>query len=158
MSRLVAVLGHSDGRRAGLHPVCAARLERAAALVENDDLLLFSGWARHGVPAAEAELMARAWTRPVQRIFLDRGARTTTGNAIGIARAARTLGVDEVVVVTSSWHGRRAQALVRAALAGSGTRVEVATTGEPARPSARARELACWSLVPVLAAVAARAR
>lgn len=157
MSRLVAVLGYSDGSGPGLHPVCAARLERAASLVEPDDVVLFSGWARRGATAPEAELMSRAWPGPVRRIVLDRGARSTTGNAIGIACAARTLGVEEVVVVTSSWHGRRAHALVRAALAGTGTRVRVATTSERPSSAARARELACWSLVPVLAAVAARA-
>ena len=158
MSRLVAVLGYSDRSGPGLHPVCVARLERAAALVEPDDIVLLSGWARHRATAPEAELMGRAWTRPVRRVVLDRGARTTMGNAIGIARVARMLGAGEVVVVTSSWHGRRAHALVRAALAGTGARLEVATTDERGRPVARARELVCWSLVPVLAAVAARSR
>jgi len=77
---------------------------------------------------------------------------------IGIARVARSLGVDEVVLVTSGWHGRRAGVLARAALAGSGARLEVITANEPSGPSTRARELACWSIVPVLALVAARAR
>jgi uncharacterized SAM-binding protein YcdF (DUF218 family) len=158
VSRLVAVLGYSNGRGGELHPVCAARLERAADVVEPEDAVLFSGWARHGATRPEAELMARAWTRPVRKVVLDRGASTTAGNAIGIARAARALGVEEVVLVTSSWHGRRAHTLARAALAGSGARVALVTTTEPARPRARARELACWSLVPVLAVVAARAR
>ena len=156
--RLVAVLGYSDGTQRGLHPVCAARLERASEVARPEDVVLFSGWARHGATAPEAELMSQVWRRPVRRIVLDRGASTTAGNAIGIGRAARALGVDEVVVVTSSWHGRRAKALARAALAGSGVRVVLAETDEEARPAARARELACWSLVPVLAVVAARAR
>lgn len=156
--RLVAVLGYSNGTQRGLHPVCAARLARAAEVARPEDVVLLSGWARHGATAPEAELMSQAWRQPVHHIVLDRGAGTTVGNAIGIGRVARALGVDEVVVVTSSWHGRRAQALARAALAGSGVRVELATTGEEARPAARARELACWSLVPVLAVVAARAR
>lgn len=156
--RLVAVLGYSDGTERGLHAVCAARLERASETAGPDDVVLFSGWARHGATAPEAELMSEAWTQPSRRIVLDRGASTTVGNAIGIGRAARALGVDEVVVVTSSWHGARAKALIRAALAGGGVRVELVTTDEPARPAARAREVACWSLVPVLAVVAARAR
>lgn len=156
--RLVAVLGYSDGSDSGLHPVCAARLERASEIARPDDVVLFSGWARHGATAPEAELMSQAWRQPARRIVLDRGASTTAGNAIGIGRAARALAVNEVVVVTSSWHGRRTSALARAALAGSGVRVELVTTDEEARPTARARELACWSLVPVLAVVAARAR
>ena len=158
MSRLVAVLGYSNATGEELHPICAARLERAAELVAPNDAVLFSGWARHGTSAPEAELMARAWKAPARKLVLDRGAGTTAGNAIGIARVARGLEADEVVVVTSSWHGRRAHALVRAALAGTGTRVELATTDEAPRARARARELACWSLVPVLAVLGARAR
>jgi uncharacterized SAM-binding protein YcdF (DUF218 family) len=158
VSRLVAVFGYSDRAGAELHPVCAARLERAADVVEPGDAVLFTGWARHGATSPEAELMARAWTRPVRRLVLDRGASTTVGNAIGIGRTARALGVDEVVVVTSSWHGSRARALARAALARTGAKVELVTTDEPSRLGARIRELACWSLVPVLAAVAARSR
>ena len=102
--------------------------------------------------------MAQAWTRPARKLVVDRGAGTTTGNAIGVSRVARMLGVDDVVVVTSSWHGRRAQALVRAALAGSGTSVGLVTTDETPRAVTQVRELACWSAVPVLALVAARAR
>jgi tRNA G18 (ribose-2'-O)-methylase SpoU len=158
VSRLVAVLGYSDGSESGLHPVCAARLERAAEVACPDDVVLFSGWSHGGASASEAELMAQARNRPARKVVLDRGASTTAGNAIGIARTARALGVDEVVVVTSSWHGRRARTLARAALAGTRARVQLVTTDETSRRAAQARELACWSLVPVLALVAARAR
>lgn len=158
MSRLVAVLWYSDGSSPSLHEVCAARLARAADVVEPEDVVLLSGWARRGSTAAEAELMADAWTAPARRILLDRGASTTVGNVIGIARAARLVRAREVVVVTSSWHGRRARALARAALTGTGSRLEVVTTDESRTHRTRARELACWSLVPVLALVAARAR
>jgi len=158
VSRLVAVLGYSDGTGASLHPVCAARLRRAAEVTTSEDVVLLSGWSRHGSAASEAELMAGAWRGPSRRVVLDRGARSTAGNAIGIGRAARSLGVDDVVVVTSSWHGRRAHALTRAALAGTGARVELVTTHEAQPHGSRARELACWSLVPLLALVAARAR
>lgn len=158
MRRLVAVLGYSDGRVDGLHPVCAARLARAAAVVEPADVVLFSGWARRRATAPEAERMARAWMGPTARVVLDRGARTTAGNAIGIARAAGALGVDEVVVVTSSWHGRRARALTRAALARTPVRVRLVTSREPRTHGETLRELVCWSTVPVLALVAARAR
>ena len=88
--------------------------------------------------------MTRAWEAPVRGRMVDRSARTTFGNAIGVARAARSLGVDEVVLVTSSWHARRASALVRAALAGSGTSVRVATTDEPNTARRGVRELAAW--------------
>ena len=102
--------------------------------------------------------MARAWAPPVRRLVLDRTARSTLGNAIGVARAARALGVGEVVVVTSGWHGRRASALVRAALRPAGPRVVLASTDERGSLGARLRELACWLLVPVQAALAARKR
>jgi uncharacterized SAM-binding protein YcdF (DUF218 family) len=157
--RLVAVLGYSDRTCADLHPVCAARLSRAEREAGSDDVVLFSGWARWtGGGAAEADLMTWAWDAPVRGRMVDRGARTTFGNAIGVARAARSLGVDEVVLVTSSWHARRASALVRAALAGSRTSVHVATTDEPNTARRGVRELASWVLVPLLALVAARTR
>jgi len=158
VSRLVAILGYSDGSGTGLHAVCSARLERAAAIARPDDVVLFSGWARRGSSRSEAELMARAWTTPVRQAFVDRGAGSTAGNAVGIARLARYLRVDEVVLVTSRWHGRRAGVLASAALARSRARLEVITVDERPGASTRARELACWSIVPVLALVAARAR
>ena len=156
--RLIAVLGYSDRATTGLHPICATRLQRAADEARPPDTVLFSGWARGTTSQPEAELMARAWTVPVRQVVLDRNARSTVCNALGVARAARALGVAEVVLVTSSWHARRAQALVRAALIGSGTRVALARTDERPKRVTRIRELASWSLVPVLAVVAARAR
>ena len=156
--RLVAVLGYSDGRTRSLHPVCAARLARAEAEVRPDDSVLFSGWARSKTAPPEADLMARAWTAPVQRAILDRNARSTVGNALAVARAAHRAGADEVVLVTSGWHGRRASALARAALLGSRTKVSLATTDDSAPTTTRIRELTCWALVPFLAVVAARTR
>jgi len=154
-ARLVAVLGYSDRRTRGLHPVCAARLARAEAEARPEDVVLFSGWAR-GAPEspAEADLMANAWTTPVRARHVDRGARTTLGNARGVARLARELGAAEVVLVTSSWHGRRAAALVWASLGGSTTTVRVANTDEPITARRGLRELAAWTVVPVLALVA----
>jgi uncharacterized SAM-binding protein YcdF (DUF218 family) len=102
--------------------------------------------------------MARAWTSPVRRIMLDRNAQSTVGNAMGVARAARQVGVHEVVLVTSGWHGRRASTLARAALFRTRTKVTLATTDDSATPTTRLRELACWTLVPLLAVVAARTR
>ena len=156
--RLVAVLGYSDRHAGDLHPVCAARVVRAESEVRPNDSVLFSGWARRRTSHAEADLMARAWTAPARQLILDRSARSTVGNALAVARAVRGLRADEVVLVTSSWHGRRASTLARAALSGSRTRITLVTTGEGATYGARIRELACWVLLPVLAVVAARAR
>ena len=159
MSRLVAVLGYSDiGGDVVLHPVCAARVASAQAEAGPDDVILFSGWARHGRAASEADLMATAWSGPTQRRIVDRGARTTLGNAIAVGRAARRLGVADVVLVTSRWHARRASVLVRASLRGTGARLHVTTSCETEPPARLLRELAAWSVVPLLAVVAARTR
>lgn len=155
--RLVTVLGYSRGAGVGLHPVCAARLERAALEATAADAMLFSGWARRRRRRPEAELMAEAWSGAATRVLLDRGARSTSGNARAVARVARDLAVDEVVIVTSSWHGRRAAALVRTALSATGPRVVLVATDEPSSLGTRIRELVCWTLVPVQAALAARA-
>jgi uncharacterized SAM-binding protein YcdF (DUF218 family) len=154
MTRIVAILGFSDGTRADLHPVCAARLARAEQEARAEDVVLFSGWARGRVPVAEADLMARAWRSPVRARVIDRGARTTLGNALGVARLARRLGADEVVLVTSGWHGRRAAALARVALHRTGARIRVVTSDEKAPFASRPRELASWLVVPLLALVA----
>ena len=158
MTRLVAVLGYSENASAELHPVCAARLSRAATEAEADDVVLFSGWARARASSTEADLMAESWATPVRGAFVDRGARSTLGNATGIARAARAVGASEVLLVTSPWHARRASLLVRASLRRSGVRVRVVTGND--RPTVRSgmRELAAWAFVPVLALVAARTR
>lgn len=156
--RLIAVLGYSTRRVDTLHPICAERLARAEAEIEPDDSVLFSGWARRRTPRSEAELMAGAWRASAREVILDRDARSTLGNALGVARAARRLGADEVVLVTSNWHARRASALVRTALLGSSTKVTVAATEGPATRALRFRELACWAIVPVLVVVAARTR
>jgi uncharacterized SAM-binding protein YcdF (DUF218 family) len=157
MTRVVAVLGFSDGTTTALHPVCAARLARAAQDARSDDVVLFSGWARGRAPRAEADLMARAWSAPVRARVVDRRARTTLGNALGVARLARRIGADEILLVTSGWHGRRASVLLRAALGRSRTTIQLATCPEGATPPRRLRELASWTLVPLLA-LAARTR
>ncbi len=158
MTRLIAVLGYSDSTTADLHPVCAARLARALAEARTDDVVLFSGWGRRSASAPEADLMARMWTTPARASLVDRRARTTLGNALGIARAAQLVGADEVVLVTSRWHARRAAVLVRAALSRSGAMLRVVTTDERVTPRHGLREAASWTIVPVLALVATRSR
>lgn len=157
-TRLIAILGYSDGSTDELHPVCAARLARAGEEAGADDAVLFSGWARAPSGRAEADLMAAAWTSSARVRLVDRGARTTLGNALGVARAARRVEADEVVLVTSRWHARRAATLVHAALAGSGTRLRLVTTDERNSARGSARELGAWLFVPILAVLAARNR
>ncbi len=155
--RLIAVFGYSDGSGEGLHEICARRLRRAERETLVDDVVLLTGWARGRSAPSEAELMARSWTKPCRRLLVDSGARSTYANVAAAASVAREVGAQRVVLVTSGWHARRAAALLRAALRGSGVTVELATTDE--RPSLRAglRELVCSALVPVVA-VAARAQ
>ena len=102
--------------------------------------------------------MATSWTAPSGRKLIDRGARTTLGNAIAVGRAARGLNATEVVVVTSRWHARRAGVLVRAALLGTGAKLRVVPTAETANRVTGLRELAAWTVVPLLALVATRTR
>ena len=155
--RLIAVCGYSDGAGEELHEICARRLRRAEREARADDVVLLTGWARRRSAASEAELMARSWAAPCRRVVVDSSARSTFANVAAAASVAREVGAGRVVLVTSGWHAGRAAALLRGALRGSGSTVELATTDE--RPSLRARfrELVCWALVP-LAAVAARAQ
>jgi uncharacterized SAM-binding protein YcdF (DUF218 family) len=154
--RVVVVLGYSDGTEGSLHPVCGARLAQAASIAEETDTVVLSGWARHPHGASEAELMAHAWTGPPVQLILDPDARSTLGNAVNASATARALRAKDVVVVTSSWHGRRAAALFRAALRGTGARVTVSPSSGPPHARARLREAACWALVPLQAGMAAR--
>ncbi|MDW8338879.1 MAG: YdcF family protein, partial [Thermoleophilia bacterium] len=145
--RLVVVLGYSDGS-ARLHPICAARLARAAEIATADDLVLLSGWARRRAPTSEAELMARAWSGP-SRVLLDREARSTLGNVVGAVRAALAHDARELVLVTSSWHARRTGALARAAARGTGVHVEIVRCPDPRPQHPRRRALAGSVRVPI---------
>jgi uncharacterized SAM-binding protein YcdF (DUF218 family) len=159
MTRLVAVLGYSEGGAATeLHPICTERVGRAEQEAAADDVVLFSGWARRGRRSSEADLMVASWSGATRRCLVDRGARTTLGNAIAVGRAARRTEATEVLLVTSGWHARRATVLVRAALLGSGATLRVAATDETAAPARGIRELLAWTVVPLLVLVAARTR
>ncbi len=135
--RLVAVLGYSGRRSDGLHALCATRVKHAEELARDGDAVLLSG---------EAELMRGAWNG--REVLLDPDARNTRQNALGVAAAARRLGADEVVVVTSSWHAYRARALVRAALPPD---VSVNSSSPLGRGPLKllARELACLAALPL---------
>jgi uncharacterized SAM-binding protein YcdF (DUF218 family) len=139
--RLVAVLGYSAWRRAGLHPVCGARVAAAAGLACAEDVIVLTG-------RPEAELMRAAWPSGPSRVECDDGARLTADSAAHVARLARELEADEVVVVTSWWHCRRARVLFRRALRGSG--VAVRTLGAPAWSGRLLlREAAAFGLLPL---------
>jgi hypothetical protein len=151
--RVVAVLGYSTRRGDALHPICAERLATAERVAGGADAVLLSGWSRRRHRPSEAELMRDAWHGPEVRLVADGDARTTVGNARAVARAARELDADEVVIVTSSWHARRARLLARAVL-GPDVALSVETT-PPGRPIRHvARETAC--LLPAYATVSAR--
>ncbi len=148
--RVVAVLGYSAGGRDDeLHPICVARLRHAERVAAGARAVVLSGYARRG-GRGEAELMRAAWAGPDVPLVCDTTARSTAGNAAGIAAAARSLAADRVVLVTSSWHQFRARALLRSALHGSG--IEVLSSSAPGRPSVwlAVRELACLVALPVV--------
>jgi uncharacterized SAM-binding protein YcdF (DUF218 family) len=147
--KLLVVLGYSDGKRDELHPICAARLERARSLADGADAVVLTGWARRHGGVAEAELMRRAWGGPQERVICDPEARITAENAARVAGLVRRLGARDVVVVTSWWHRLRASLLFRTLLRGTGARVHVVAAGRLWSPRLVLRELACFALVPV---------
>ena len=146
-SRVVVVLGYSDGGRGELHPVCAARLARAAEIARPDDVVVLSGWARVPGSHSEAELMRAAWNGDAREVVVDPDARTTVDNMANALNDVLRIGAREVLVVTSSWHAPRAKAALRWFLRHTGVKVRSAS---PAGWSRRAalRELALWPLLP----------
>ena len=148
MTRLVAVLGYSPRRGDGIHPVCAARLAAAEAIAREEDVVLLSGWSRRTTREAEAELMARAWRGPAVRIVRDADARHTAENAVAVRRVAGAVGATEIVVVTSWWHRRRAEALVRRAVGRDGPAVSGHGAASPRSALLLVREVACTAALP----------
>jgi uncharacterized SAM-binding protein YcdF (DUF218 family) len=142
MKRVVGVLGYSRRRTGELHPICADRLAHAQRLAKGAQAVVLSGYS-------EADAMRSAWAGPDVPLICDSEARSTAQNAANIAAAARELGAEEVVVVTSPWHRARARLLVGAALRGSGIRLSVETAGGPRPRLLLVRELVCWALLPL---------
>jgi uncharacterized SAM-binding protein YcdF (DUF218 family) len=155
-ARVVVVLGYSDGGRCELHPVCAARLARAAEVSTSADVVVLSGWARVPGTASEAELMAQAWAGQAREVVVDPVARTTVGNAANALDDVRRVGARDVLVVTSRWHAPRAAAAFRLALRGTGARVTTASPRESRNLRAALRELPLWLLLPAQVAAARR--
>jgi uncharacterized SAM-binding protein YcdF (DUF218 family) len=147
MTRVVVVLGYSNGGRDGLHPVCAARLACAAEVSTESDVVVLSGWSRLPGTRSEAELMAAAWSGAAALVVVDPDARTTAENAANALDDVSRSGVREVVVVTSQWHAARAKAAFRWLLRGGG--ISVTAASPPGRSwRASLRELALWPLLP----------
>jgi len=145
--RLVVVLGYSDGGTADLHPVCAARLERAAELSTADDVVVLSGWARTDGGQPEAQLMRAAWRGAAREVVVDPDARTTVENLANALDDVLRVGAREVVVVTSAWHARRATTAMRWLLRGRD--LDVRSESPPGRSRrASLRELTLWPLLP----------
>jgi uncharacterized SAM-binding protein YcdF (DUF218 family) len=156
VTRVLAVLGYSDGKENGLHPICAARLARAAELARDGDLVVLSGWARRGSTRSEAELMRSVWTGASDSVVCDPQARTTAENAFAVAALARKHAAQEVLVVTSGWHAPRARFIFRSALKSSGARFDVVRARDRRRLAPALRELGRWPLVPVALVLARR--
>ena len=146
-TRVVVVLGYSHGGGHDLHPICAARLERASEVATADDVVVLSGWARvpHGV--SEAELMRTAWRGAAREVVVDPDARTTVENMANALNDVLRVGAREVVVVTSSWHAPRAKAALRWLLLHTGIKVRSASPPGSSRWGSL-RELALWPLLP----------
>jgi uncharacterized SAM-binding protein YcdF (DUF218 family) len=139
--RILAVLGYSRRGDKELHAICSARLARAHELADGVDTVILSGFP-------EAELMADAWMGPEVDLIPEAESRSTAQNAANVAREARELGASELVVVTSSWHRLRVEALMRTALRGSGIRLHVEGADAPRPLGLLAREAACVALLP----------
>lgn len=147
MTRVVVVLGYSDGGLGELHAECAARLAKAAEVATAEDVVVLSGWARAPGTQSEAELMRAAWRGPGREVVVDPDASTTVGNMANAVNDVLRVGAREVVVVTSRWHARRATTALRWLLRYTGVKVRAETTGDRAW-RASARELAVWPLLP----------
>jgi uncharacterized SAM-binding protein YcdF (DUF218 family) len=146
-SRVIVVLGYSDGGAGELHPVCAARLERAAELSTDADVVVLSGWARVPGTHSEADLMRAAWRGAAREVVVDPDARTTAENMANALNDILRVGAREVVVVTSMWHAARTKAALRWLLRHTGIKVQSASPPGSSRRAAL-RELSLWPLLP----------
>lgn len=155
--RLIVVLGHSDGGRNRLHPVCAGRLAHAARISTPNDVVVLSGWARIPGTRPEAELMAEAWDGSARELVVEPTARTTVGNATNALGDIRRAAPSEVVVVTSRWHAPRAVVAFRWRLRGSGVRVVAASPPDHGSLAAWLSEVPRWLALPLQLATGGRA-
>jgi hypothetical protein len=147
-ARVIVVLGYSDGGAGTIHPICAARVARAAEIATPVDVVVLSGWARAPGTRSEAHLMEAAWHGSAREVIVDPDARTTVGNARNALDDIRRVGAGEVVVVTSRWHAARAKAAFRWLLRGGRIRVRAAYPNEGFSLQPALRELPLWLLLP----------
>jgi uncharacterized SAM-binding protein YcdF (DUF218 family) len=149
VTRLVAVLGYSTRRDRELHPICLGRLEHAALEAGEGDAVVLTGGRHRGLGRPEADAMLDAWPGPATVVVCERAALTTAENAAHVRALALELGAQEVVVVTSRWHSRRAAALFRRAFRGTGVRVTAAPASTASSPGLLLREAACVAALPI---------
>jgi hypothetical protein len=147
-ARLVVVLGYSDRRHRGLHPICAGRLAHAASVSTIDDVVVLSGWARTPGVRPEAELMAAAWTGACRELIVDPDARHTVDNAVNALDDLARTGARTVVVVTSRWHAPRARSIFRWVVRGTGARVVTSSPVERVSLRRTANEVGRSALLP----------
>ncbi len=149
VDRLIVVLGYSDGGRGVLHPVCAQRLAHAATIATEDDVVVFSGWARVPGTRPEADLMAEAWTGRASDLVVDPDAPTTVGNATNSVDDVHRTGATEVVIVTSRWHAPRAAAAFRWRLRNTDATVVATAAPDSGSVWRSLGELARWVILPL---------
>jgi uncharacterized SAM-binding protein YcdF (DUF218 family) len=102
--------------------------------------------------------MREAWNGPDVPLVCDPDASSTAANAANVAAVAEALGADELLVVTSSWHRRRARLLLRAALRERDVKLSVEGAPGGWHPLVLAREAACYVLLPLQLPRARRVR
>jgi uncharacterized SAM-binding protein YcdF (DUF218 family) len=155
--RLIAVLGYSSRRDRELHAICRARLEHAAGEAREGDAVVLTGGRHRSLGRPEAEAMRDAWPGPAAAVLVEDAALSTAENAAHVRAVALELGVEEVVVVTSSWHSARAAALFRRAFRGTGILVTAAPAPTASPPALLLREAACFVALPAQLRRASRA-
>jgi len=156
--RLIVVLGYSDRRERGLHPICAGRLAHAATVSGERDVVVLSGWARTPGASPEAELMADAWRGKCRELIIDPDARHTVGNATNAIDDLVRTGSETVVVVTSRWHAPRARLIFAWTFRGLGARVVTSSPAEAMDLKRWTHELPRWSVLPFQLLAARRPR
>lgn len=157
-SRVIVVLGYSDGGRGELHPIAAARLRHAAEISTRHDVVVLSGWARVSGTRPEAELMAEAWSGAARDVIVDPDARTTVGNAANALDDVRRVAPTQVLVVTSGWHAPRAKVIFAWQLRKSPVEVVTSSPVEPRNIRALIHEIPRWAILPAQLLNAATAR
>ena len=150
MTRLVAVLGYSDSTTSGIPPDRRSAVRSRGVGGQRPTTSSCSRVGHEAFSRPQRPTSRRELDRLHRARLVDRRARTTLGNAIGIARGAPDRR-RRVVLVTSRWHAHRAATLLRASLLGSATRLRIVASDEPVKACHGVREAASRARRPVLA-------